>query len=154
MKQKTNPSASTQSLLFSWSWIRGFLLITATLIIILFNLIDRWYNLKNMMPMRAETKHQVLGQHFANFATLTKDIPKLSFFTDLDLSDGTNNAIFSQGQYLLAPTVLDTENMHHEYILLLCRNPQTTIHYIKQHNLQPLRRNRFGLILARRGQQP
>ena len=99
---------------------------------------------------REQMAHQIIGHQFNGLDEFTKDIAIMGYYTDRNLKDKEDAKIFSHAQYRLAPTVLDFKNLNHEYILFVTSNEVIAWRIMKELNAQPLRRNKFGMILARR----
>ncbi len=51
----------------------------------------------------------------------------------------------------LAPTILELNNLDHEYILFDCSTDQVAADKIEEINALAIKRNKFGIILARKG---
>ena len=66
-----------------------------------------------------------------------------------------NSAQFAQAQLVVAPLIMDLNNMEHEFILFDCTSDEKALAKIKEIGAVPVKRNRYGLILARRpGRNP
>ena len=76
-------------------------------------------------------------------------IKYVGYYTDKSLDVNQNAAEFAQAQYVLAPTILDLNNLNHEYILLDCSAEDIAFEKIKEIHAIPFKK-RLGLILAKR----
>lgn len=95
--------------------------------------------------------HQKIGYQFRGLEEFTKGIDRIGYYSDenLELNEHAHK-LFAHAQYVLAPTVLELDNMDHDFVLVVCSNERNALHKLKQLNALPLRANKFGMILARR----
>ncbi len=77
-----------------------------------------------------------------------KDQIYVSYVTDKNLKDIKPLKQFSQAQYILAPTILDPENLTHPFVIVDCSTEEAASRKIKQLNLRPIKKNAFGIIIA------
>lgn len=75
--------------------------------------------------------------------------PYVGYFTDKSFDDKAAAAQFAQAQYMLVPTVLDLNYQRHEWILMDCTSTETAMAKIKELGAVPVKKNKFGIILAR-----
>ena len=94
--------------------------------------------------------YQKIGYKFEGLNQFTEGIEYIGYFTDTNINDQENSKIFAQAQYLLAPAILDYNNVEHEYILFVCEDEKKAWAIIKDIGAEPLRRNQYGMILAKR----
>lgn len=95
--------------------------------------------------------HQKIGYQFMGLEEFTQGIDRIGYYSDENLEVNEHaHKLFAHAQYILAPTVLELDNMDREFILLVCKNQQNAARKLKQLNALPLRANKFGMILARR----
>ncbi|VAX37613.1 hypothetical protein MNBD_UNCLBAC01-1636 [hydrothermal vent metagenome] len=94
--------------------------------------------------------HQKIGYKFDGLQEIIKDIKYIGYYTDKDFSKDEPVKEFAQAQYMLAPTILEHNNLEHEYILLVCDNEMNAWKKMKELRAQPLRRNKLGMILAKK----
>lgn len=86
------------------------------------------------------------------FSGLEKFIPGVryvGYFTDKDLDNSSDAARFAQAQYMLAPIVLDLDYQKHEWIIFDFTSEQKAFEAMKAIGASPVKRNNFGIILAR-----
>ena len=124
-----------------------------TLTLVLFsisNLFPLYYEIQRINIFKQYFDHHLLGFQFDGLKEFVGDTPVMGYFTDLDIEDQKNLKLFSEAQFLLAPTILDLNNLTHRYTFFVCSNEKIAWLLIKKLNLMPLRRNRFGMILAER----
>ncbi len=124
------------------------ILIVSFLAIIIFNVIVFIPEVNRIKTFKKYLKHQVIGGKFLGLENITKKINLLGYYSDTN--DDESNKLFSQAQFILAPTVLDYNNTNHEFILLVCKNDLQALEKIKELNAEPLFVNKFGMILIRR----
>jgi len=109
--------------------------------------VQRIYNFKKT------NAHQLIGYQFYGVGQFLDDVQIMGYYTDLniDKDDEDEGArLFAQAQYILAPVILDPNNLNHDYILFVCSEEKVAWLKMKEINAQPLRRNKFGMILAKR----
>ena len=95
--------------------------------------------------------HQKIGYQFTGLEEFTKGIDRIGYYSDENIEvDQRAHKLFAHAQYILAPTVLELDNMDHEFILLVCSDERNALRKLKQLNALPVRGNKFGMVLARR----
>ena len=100
--------------------------------------------------MRKLIPHQIIGHKLAGLENYTKGVGVMGYYTDAPEGDEAQSKLFSYAQYLLAPTILDYNNLDHEYILFVCNDPQTPLRIMSRIHAAPYKQNKYGMILARR----
>ena len=91
------------------------------------------------------------SNRFQGLQDFLKNTPYVGFYTDENLDDPSINRLFSHAQLILAPTLLDVGNLDHDLILFYSSSLENTLKKIKEINAVPLKINKFGVVLARRG---
>lgn len=145
--QKTNMNFIKGFFPCSWTSLAILGLLSAIIIVNLFTLLqenDRILALKKIMP------HQMVGVSFIGLKNNLKNIPSIGYYTNKDLNDDRNAEEFAHAQLVLAPTVLDLNNLNYPYILVVCSNQEAALEIIKRMNAVPLKTNHLGMILAQR----
>ncbi len=122
----------------------GFLIIIGSNIPGLIKAMQTLKTYKKLIP------YQKIGQKFAGLAPYLRNVDFVGYYTDADFSQDGPVKDFAQAQYILAPTILEHNNLSHEYILLVCQNEANAWKKMRELNAVPLRRNIFGMILARK----
>ena len=119
--------------------------------IVVFNLIGLWEEFRRIQAAKKFVAHQIIGEDFSGLTEFTKGIPIISYYTDADLETNEDAAKqLSHAQYMLAPTILDTDDVRHEYILLVTSSVAAAWKKMKELGAEPMRGNEYGMILARR----
>ena len=90
-----------------------------------------------------------LGIKFAGLEDILGDTEYIGYYTDNSLDDKVPAMQFAQAQYTLAPVVLDFGNMNRAFVLLDCSSEKVAFDTVKKNRLVPLRRNQFGVVLAK-----
>jgi hypothetical protein len=123
--------------------------IVAVFSLILLNNIAFGFEIKRILSYKKVIPHQNIGYKFAG---LKEYIPNstIGYFTDGDLADHETLKLLSQAQYRLAPIVLDYSSIKYEYMLIVVKDSQNAVRFMEKLNLEPLLRNNFGVILAKR----
>lgn len=93
-----------------------------------------------------------MGIKFAGLDKTLKGVTYIGYYTDRDLSKKSEAAQFSQAQYILAPAILDPDNLDHPFALFDCAVEEKCQEKIRASNAIPLKKNQFGVILARKKQ--
>jgi len=94
--------------------------------------------------------HQKIGYKFEGLDQFIKNIEYIGYYSDEDFSLDAPVKEFAQAQYILAPTILEYNNLEHEYILFVCKNEVNAWKKMRDIKASPLRRNKFGMILAKK----
>ncbi|MCK5579791.1 MAG: hypothetical protein KAJ18_00805 [Candidatus Omnitrophica bacterium] len=90
-----------------------------------------------------------LGIQFAGLDNILKDTEYIGYYTDKSLDDHVPAMQFAQAQYTLAPIVLDFNNINHPFVLIDCSSEKVAFETVKKYRLIPVRRNQFGIVLAK-----
>jgi glutaredoxin len=114
-------------------------------------------NLFHLSQKILETKKQretvpyvFVGAKFSGLDKILKDVPRVGYYTDKNLDKKAPAAQFAQAQYVLAPIVLDLNYDKHTFVLFDCSTEEKAMDKIKELGFKPLKRNPFGIILARK----
>ncbi len=102
-----------------------------------------------MSSIRQRAGYTFLGDRFRGLEKLVNNAPYLGYATDKNLDDNINARQFAQAQLVLAPAILDLNNLGHEFLIFDYTTPQAAITKIRELHLEPLKANRYGIILAR-----
>ena len=103
----------------------------------------------HIQAMRKLIPHQIIGHKLAGLENYTKGVAVMGYYTDTPESDEAQAKLFTYAQYLLAPTILDYNNVDHEYVLFVCNNPENALKIIGQIHAEPFKQNKYGMILAK-----
>lgn len=104
-----------------------------------------------MSRLRARIPYTFTGDRFLGLTTFIGKAPAIGYYTDKNIDQDSRAAMqFAQAQLTLAPTLLDLNNVDHEFIIFDCSSPQIAIKKIQEAGLVPLKANPQGLILTRR----
>ena len=131
------------------TWTQKLLLI-ALGIIVLLNLIVLRVEEYRIVTLKKFLPHQLIGAKFAGLEEFTKNIDEIGYYTDMDAKDEEQQKLFSHAQYMLAPTIVDFNNLDHEYILFVCKNQFNALRKMKEIHAQAFKQNSLGMILAKR----
>ncbi len=125
--------------------------LTALFGVSMMNLIVLSQDIRRIQSFKKVLPYQMIGYQFNGLDEFTKDISHIGYYTDLDIeTDTAASKMFAHAQYMLAPSILDLNNTDHDYILFVCSNEKVAWQKIKEVKALPLRRNKYGMILARR----
>ena len=113
------------------------------------NITDYYQEYSRLRQKRQNGPYPFLGLQFSGLQDILQGTETIGYVTDKDLNVQQNAMQFAQAQFMLAPVVLDIDFTGHEYILLDCSRPEITWNLINKFRLLPLRRNPFGIVLAR-----
>jgi hypothetical protein len=89
------------------------------------------------------------GIKFAGLHDILKDETHIGYLTDLDLKDDRNLAEYEQAQLMLAPAILDINDTSPKFFIVNCSSDEAAARKLLAAGAQPLKRNQFGIILAR-----
>lgn len=105
---------------------------------------DRIRSLKKLIP------HQVIAHQFAGLENYIKDVDYLGYYTDAKPNDDEQSKLLAYIQYQIAPTIVDFNNLNHEYILFACSSESVAYEIMKKIGAEPVVKNPYGMILAKR----
>lgn len=125
------------------------LILTIACGMIAVNIRDYHRTFSQTRQKRQDAPYTFLGIQFSGLQDILTGTETIGYLTDKDLNAQQHAMQFAQAQFMLAPVILDTNFSGHEYILLDCSRPDITWAFINKFRLQPLRRNQFGVVLAR-----
>jgi hypothetical protein len=107
-------------------------------------------NLVQLVPELIRERPIVFaGIKFAGLGDVLKNETRVGYITDLTIEDSGNLAEYSQAQYMLAPVILELNNAQTPFLIVNCSSDAVAFEKLKSLGLQPLKRNQFGVILAR-----
>lgn len=124
--------------------------ILALLLVVAVNLAQSFDDLLDLYSKRQKNPFFFSGYIFQGLENIFKDIKYVGYYTDKSLDENPAAAKFAQAQYMLAPTILDLNSTDHEFILFDCSREEIARQKIKEINATALKKNKFGIILARR----
>jgi hypothetical protein len=90
-----------------------------------------------------------MGIQFSGLKDILKNISHMGYYTDKDMDNRADALQFAQAQYTLAPIILDFNNTNYEYILFDCSKEEIAFKKMVETGAVPIRKNQFGIILAR-----
>lgn len=127
--------------------------VTALFGVTVMNLFVLGQESKRIRSFKKVMAHQKIGHQFAGLDEFTKGIRYIGYVTDEDITQNdAAHKLFAHAQFMLAPSILDLNNYRHEYILFVCSDEIKAWKKIKAMNAEPLRRNKYGMILVRNPQ--
>lgn len=88
------------------------------------------------------------GTEFEGLKESLHNIPVAGYLSDKIQSSENNDGRFMMAQYMLAPTVLDLQNMDHQYLVLDCSTPQAVQYFLTKLKAKPIAMTIFGKILC------
>lgn len=114
-----------------------------------FNAGDLARHAAQMRKTRQKQAYPFLGHQFSKIEQVIGPLPaRIGYMTDKDLSQVLPGMQFSQAQYVLAPAILDLNNIHHRYLLLDYSDKRILAGTVIEHRLIPLKQTVRGVILA------
>ncbi len=93
------------------------------------------------------------GYKFSGLTEILKGVQFAGYCTDKNLDVNEPAMQFSQAQYELAPVVLDLNNTAHEFIFFDYLDQAAAQKKIEEIQAIPLKKNKYGIILARKAHQ-
>ena len=122
------------------------------LIVITLNLSELIPDLTSIEQRKQYTPFYFQGLIFAGLDDVLHNSEVIGDYTDKDLSCNATLAQFAQAQYIVAPVMPDLNNLKHDLILFDCTSEEKAFEKIKDIGAMALRKNQFGIILARNPQ--
>jgi len=120
-----------------------------TLLVLGLNVQALSHKIYRMQKARQKIPFLFMGYKFSGLKDILADTQIMGYYTDKDLDEHNAALQFAQAQYILAPVILDLNNIDHEYILFDCSQPQIAQDKIREFGVIPLRKNQFDIILAK-----
>jgi len=121
--------------------------LTCLVLVAAFDLLTAYAQAIAQLSDRTSIPLHSLGFQFMGLEGVFKDVRRVGYYTDKDLSNTLAIAQFEQAQYMLAPTVLDLNNTQYHWVIFDCTSPQAALDAIKHLGLTPVKIN-HGIILA------
>jgi len=125
------------------------LFLAIAILLLAFNLQTLFNKLQDMRKVRQKIPFLFMGYKFSGLKDILADTQIMGYYTDKDLDAKGPALQFAQAQYILAPVILDLNNIDHEFILFDCSRPEIAQDKIKEFGMIPLRKNQFDIILAK-----
>ena len=128
------------------------LILTVTLAgYIFFNLIILSQEIIRLLNYRKIMVHNKIGYQFDGLQQYLKGQDVVGYFSDINLKKDAAGKVFAQAQFMLAPVILDSDNLNHPFIIMVCREPKTAFIKMKQIGAEPLVMNAStGIYLAKK----
>ena len=123
--------------------------ILAVLLVVMSNVLASFKDLRDLHVQRQKIPYFFSGYIFSGLEGIFKKMKYVSYYTDKSMDSAPYAAQFAQAQYVLAPAVLDLNNTGHEFILFDYIDEKKAFKKMKELKAIPLKRNKFGIILAR-----
>ena len=122
--------------------------IAALLLVIAINLAESFFDILDLYSKRRTNPFFFSGYIFLGLEKMFKDVKYVGYYTDRNLDESPAAAKFAQAQYILAPAILDLNKTDHEFILFDCSREEIARRKIEEIKAVPLKKNKFGIILA------
>ena len=143
----TNKSSSSPTSFLNLKLKHYYLLAIA--IIILANSIQLTEEIIKLNKIRKYQPYSFPGHQLLGLSSFLENSQYIGYYTDKNLSNNLNARQVAQAQYILAPIILDLNNIHHRYVLLDCTTLQKAWTKTKESNLVPYKISKTGIILTR-----
>ena len=124
--------------------------ILALLVVIAVNLAQSFVDILDLYSKRQTNPFFFSGYIFLGLEKMFKDVKYIGYYTDRSLDEMPAAAKFAQAQYILAPAILDLNATDHEFILFDCSREEIARRKIEDIKAVAVKKNRFGIILARK----
>jgi len=109
-----------------------------------------WQELIRIHNYKKVLEYDIVGYQFGGLDQFLKDVEVMGYYTGNNLEDKADVKLFSHAQFVLAPIILDLNNLEHEYILFVCKDKSHALKKISEIKAMPLRGNQYGMILVKR----
>ncbi len=119
-------------------------------LVILINLEPTMLEIKKTHGNRKLVPYNIIGHKFLGLDQFLSDEEFVGYYTDQNIEDKDPQKMFAHAQYILAPTVLDFGNLNRRYIIFACSTQEVALQKIEEIGAQPLLRNQYNIILAKR----
>ena len=118
-------------------------------ILILINTVQLGSELKELRKVKRVLPFYFPGLQFSGLESFFKGTKQVGYYTDKDLKQDENAKVFAQAQLVLAPVVLELNNLDRRYIIFDCTDEQHALNKILEIGARPIKK-KGGLILAER----
>jgi hypothetical protein len=136
-------------ILFSFWRVPQILFLFLASVMILFNATKLYQEIRKTQQAREKIPYVFTGVKFTGLKSVLNHAEYIGYYTDKNLDNRQDAAQFAQAQYILVPIILDLNNTQHEYILFDCSSLAVALDKIQELGMIPLRRNQFGIVLAK-----
>lgn len=111
-----------------------------------------YYFFINIMIIRTEPSPNLIypGTPFEAFKDPLKEIPKVGYLTNKDMSEESNDGLFLMAQFELAPTILKLNEVDPKYNILDYSAPVYFLLSFKKLHAIPIRTSTYGMTLTER----
>ncbi len=114
-----------------------------------------FFNMVSLGKAVTQTKHRrqskpyiFYGIAYAGLNKFLNGVEAIGYYTDRDLDENSHAAAFAQAQYMLAPIMVDLDYAKYEFIIFDCSSEEKAMAKINELGAIPLKKNKFGVILA------
>jgi len=128
------------------------LFISCFVILILINCIGIAADTIRVFDYRKNMPYHQVGVQFEGLSKTLANIDTLGYYTGRRTLEGNDLKLFTQAQYVLAPTIIEFNNLNHEYILFVTNQKIIAKMKIEEIGAIPVQVNPFGMILTRKKQ--
>lgn len=130
-----------------WKY-RNALLVGAILSALVFNLFKTQKKFQSF-AVKARTKPFIfIGTQFEGLKDPLHGLQKVGYYTDRSLDERFAAAQFAQAQYVLAPVILDLNNIDHPLVIFDFKNKNKSVQNILELEMIPVSISPSGIILA------
>jgi hypothetical protein len=113
------------------------------------NIAALYKEIRGLGRIRQKIPFIFMGNKFLGLNSVLKGENRIGYYTDKDLDVNQHALQFAQAQYILAPIILELNNTSLHFVLFDCTTEEAAMQKIKDAGLVPIKKNQFGLILAR-----
>ena len=117
---------------------------------LILNIPDLSKEVERIRLFKTFNPHQNIGYELLGIKSQLKDVATIGYYTDGDIKNENENKNYSVAQYVLAPTVVEPDNLDYEYVLFVCADENNALRKIREIGAEPLLRGHSGMILARK----
>lgn len=119
-------------------------------LLLMINVVGLYHDYQKLANYRRIFGVQQIGTSFAGLKEVIGPQKIIGYYSDKNEDDSAASQEFAHAQYVLAPIVLDLNNLNHEYTLFVCSSPEIAWNKIKEIGAVPYKANGAGMILARK----
>jgi len=114
------------------------------------NIVQTTMNLISIYPRRKPIAFNFAGQKFDGLQKVLKNEKYVGYYTDQNVDTPKPGMELLQAQYMVAPLILDPNNIEHHYVIVNCVNIPAAIQKFKALGARPITGNNNGLFLVER----
>lgn len=137
---------------FNRVWVTGLrqtVFLICVLFILTYNILSLYKEIRRLGRIRQKIPYIFMGNKFLGLGKSLAGTTRIGYATDKDLDVNQHALQFAQAQYILVPHILELNNTDLPFVLFDYTDEEKAMQKIKEAGLTPVKKNQFGIILAK-----